>query len=447
MPPSTQSGAGPRPVQRSASAPARRLGLGAPTSGNVSTNGPTTALPGPATQLPVASGTPASPNPSAPPTAPTSPADRPRASTHPASPTVGTATPTHTPIQRATTAAPRQRPLLGAPLSAPPPGAESLSGRTSHGSSSVAGPPTTVQRAATALQGQAPDRTAGPPVATRIHGTPAPAQAAVPHRAPAVPLRAPAAGAPVVQRATSINSAQSSGPAPAGAPGRGLTPARALAPAPTPAAPPVGPHRATPVAVPLRRLSSPGAGPAVQRAVAPSAPVGRAVPLLSAATSGSGTTPPVVTPRAVARPNALPAQPVVQRHPAATPRAPGSAPGSSVATTAAPAPIPVQRNRSGPPLPTSAKTTTAVSAVSAHATSSQGSSGSGSSSGTPATHDSGESRSESDPVAKGQFDPRSLTDFQLDELTHRLIGRITRLVRTELRLDRERIGKLRDPRR
>ncbi|WP_328862252.1 hypothetical protein [Streptomyces sp. NBC_00306] len=51
------------------------------------------------------------------------------------------------------------------------------------------------------------------------------------------------------------------------------------------------------------------------------------------------------------------------------------------------------------------------------------------------------------PVAKGQFDPRSLTDFQLDELTHRLIGRITRLIRTELRLDRERIGKLRDPRR
>ncbi|MFI1029518.1 hypothetical protein [Streptomyces sp. NPDC020951] len=45
------------------------------------------------------------------------------------------------------------------------------------------------------------------------------------------------------------------------------------------------------------------------------------------------------------------------------------------------------------------------------------------------------------------FDPRSLTDFQLDELTHRLTGRITRLLRTELRLDRERIGRLRDPRR
>ncbi|MFC4650981.1 extensin, partial [Streptomyces mangrovi] len=50
------------------------------------------------------------------------------------------------------------------------------------------------------------------------------------------------------------------------------------------------------------------------------------------------------------------------------------------------------------------------------------------------------------PAGPAPFDPRSLTDFQLDELTHRLTGRITRLLRTELRLDRERIGRLRDPR-
>lgn len=49
-------------------------------------------------------------------------------------------------------------------------------------------------------------------------------------------------------------------------------------------------------------------------------------------------------------------------------------------------------------------------------------------------------------VPRGAFDPRALTDFQLDELTHRLTGRITRLLRTELRLDRERVGRLRDPR-
>ncbi|GHC56084.1 hypothetical protein GCM10010349_23320 [Streptomyces flavofungini] len=50
-------------------------------------------------------------------------------------------------------------------------------------------------------------------------------------------------------------------------------------------------------------------------------------------------------------------------------------------------------------------------------------------------------------VPKGTFDPKDLTDFQLDELTHRMIGRITRLIRTELRMDRERIGRLRDDRR
>ncbi|WP_150211204.1 extensin [Streptomyces venezuelae] len=49
-------------------------------------------------------------------------------------------------------------------------------------------------------------------------------------------------------------------------------------------------------------------------------------------------------------------------------------------------------------------------------------------------------------VTDGAFSPRSLTDFQLDELAHRLIGRITRQLRTELRLDRERVGRLRDPR-
>ncbi|NEB18804.1 hypothetical protein G3I46_20205, partial [Streptomyces coelicoflavus] len=49
-------------------------------------------------------------------------------------------------------------------------------------------------------------------------------------------------------------------------------------------------------------------------------------------------------------------------------------------------------------------------------------------------------------VPAGGFDPRALTDFQLDELVHRIIGRVTRLVRTELRMDRERTGRLRDPR-
>ncbi|MBU6535550.1 hypothetical protein HZS56_31370, partial [Streptomyces sp. A108] len=49
-------------------------------------------------------------------------------------------------------------------------------------------------------------------------------------------------------------------------------------------------------------------------------------------------------------------------------------------------------------------------------------------------------------VPAGGLDPRELTEFQLDQLVHRIIGRVTRLVRTELRMDRERIGRLRDPR-
>ncbi|APY85117.1 hypothetical protein DCW30_14890 [Streptomyces alfalfae] len=51
------------------------------------------------------------------------------------------------------------------------------------------------------------------------------------------------------------------------------------------------------------------------------------------------------------------------------------------------------------------------------------------------------------PGAVTAFDPRALTDGQLDELTHRLIGPLTRLLRGELRGDRERIGQLRDARR
>ncbi|WP_370104927.1 hypothetical protein [Streptacidiphilus sp. BW17] len=45
------------------------------------------------------------------------------------------------------------------------------------------------------------------------------------------------------------------------------------------------------------------------------------------------------------------------------------------------------------------------------------------------------------------FDPRMLKESQVDELTHRLIGPLTRLLRMELRFDRERSGRLRDNRR
>ncbi|MFE4454939.1 hypothetical protein [Streptomyces sp. NPDC056796] len=50
------------------------------------------------------------------------------------------------------------------------------------------------------------------------------------------------------------------------------------------------------------------------------------------------------------------------------------------------------------------------------------------------------------PSVTSRLKPRELKEDQVAELVNRLIGPMTRLLRTELRLDRERIGKLRDPR-
>ncbi|WP_371576784.1 extensin [Streptomyces sp. NBC_01314] len=130
---------------------------------------------------------------------------------------------------------------------------------------------------------------------------------------------------------------------------------------------------------------------------------------------------------------------------AVAPRTPSTAPVTprALAPTPAPTPAPVQRAPEIPLRPIPATTTTAVAPVTATAATS----------GSTTAHRTASadlpppySAVENDASPKAQFDPRTLTDFQLDELTHKLIGRITRLVRTELRLDRERIGKLRDPR-
>jgi len=198
-----------------------------------------------------------------------------------------------------------------------------------------------------------------------------------------------------------------------------LTPARALATHRPATAPPAVRRRATPTAVPLRSRTPfgdrhpPAPGPAAP-STAPLAP----------RTSLSGT------------PANIPALPVTANAPSGAPRQ-------------------IQRAPEAPALlkPSSATTTTAVSAVTAHRTTPAALPASAGDSSPPRTPDPPlpDTPSEPSPVSAGTsgggFDPRSLTDFQLDELTHRLIGRITRLVRTELRLDRERIGKLRDPRR
>ncbi|UUU28424.1 extensin [Streptomyces sp. DSM 40750] len=215
-------------------------------------------------------------------------------------------------------------------------------------------------------------------------------------------------------------------------PTRALTSSLPLATAPA-TAPSAVQRQAPQPAVPLRRPTpttgrpSPGTGPAVQRLTADKPASRTAIPLTVA---------PTTPPRAPQRPSTLPARAVTQRE-AAT--APDLTPTTPHAPTP-PLPTAIQRAPETSLRPTTATTTTAVSPVTATAAPSAHRTASAAS---PPT---GPSPNNNDEAPKAQFDPRSLTDFQLDELTHKLIGRITRLVRTELRLDRERIGKLRDPR-
>ncbi|WP_189785771.1 extensin [Streptomyces capitiformicae] len=184
---------------------------------------------------------------------------------------------------------------------------------------------------------------------------------------------------------------------------RPLTPTRAL----TSALPTTTRREAPPAAVPLRRPSPTAAPHAVQRIAAakPTQP------------QNPPSTPSPVTKVAHRR---LPNTP---KPPPTTPQAPPVTPASA----SAPTPTPIQRAPAPPLRPAPTPTPKGPTP-------------------TPTTPTPTTTTTTTTPPPDPQFDPRSLTDFQLDELTHKLIGRVTRLVRTELRLDRERIGKLRDPR-
>ncbi|UUU30764.1 extensin [Streptomyces sp. CA-210063] len=244
--------------------------------------------------------------------------------------------------------------------------------------------------------------------------------------------------------------------APISTPARPLTPTRALTSSlPPTTTPPAVQRQAPQPAVPLRRPTrtagrptSPGTGPAVQRLTADKPPSRTAIPLTVAPTT------PPQTPQAPRRPSALPARTALQRQ--ATNTAPSPAPVTPHAPTPplptpTPTPAPIQRAPEIPLRPTAATTTTAVSPVTATAATTPHRTASADppppySATASADPPPPYSAVDNHPSSGAPFDPRALTDFQLDELTHKLIGRITRLVRTELRLDRERIGKLRDPR-
>ncbi|WP_314221747.1 hypothetical protein [Streptomyces zaehneri] len=450
-------------VQRAASgapAPRRRAGLGAPTS-------LPSGRPGPATPLgpPAASPTPpAAPAPVGTPSAASSAhgTGAPGAGTEPLPP-LRRSTPLGAPVQRAAVpvtaaAQPTQptqptasRPALGAPLSTRPADAAPLNApsgipigpqgdapraATGPGGVSSALPPFTppvVQRSA-ALPG-APELPL--PTASSARGTGTPT-----HR-PAAPPQDTATGptGPVPRTVRPTTTTGQHHPAHTAHP-VALTGRPPVAPV-SPVSPvPVQRHVAK-APVPLRRTTpgataggpvarpyptpapglTPGLAPATAPATlpAPPAPVlqRRALPAPGAAAGAP------VRPAAPPSPLAPPAQAAPIPVPVSLP-VPPPAPRPLPAAPTAPAPVVQRRHATLPPtLPKPPR-------------------GAG---GPPSGADQGAA----DPAhahaqAHPGFDPRALTDFQLDELTHRLTGRITRLLRTELRLDRERIGRLRDPR-
>ncbi|MFE6781764.1 extensin [Streptomyces sp. NPDC057680] len=170
---------------------------------------------------------------------------------------------------------------------------------------------------------------------------------------------------------------------------------------------------AVPLFTPTTAATSPAPVPAVQRSAA--------APPHSGALAPQGSARPVVP---LARPSAARpvARPVVQRQAAA-----GAPP--SVTPAAAPAvpvvtPAPLQRTSAAPgPVP-AAHAPRAAAAVSRTA---------------PTAPSPSVQRTA---AAPGSAEPESPT--QLDELARRLVTPLSRLLRAELRADRERVGRLRD---
>ncbi len=225
----------------------------------------------------------------------------------------------------------------------------------------------------------------------------------------------------------------------------------------TPAAPPFAATATPPAAPHLTPPPLPGGGgptpPVVQRAPA------KAVPLRKPASPGAAAGAPLpVAPLTPPRPSAArPALPVApQGAPAPsltepTDAMPGSLGPAHAPTGAASADMPPVQRFSFRRSRRAGRTTAALASHTA-ATVVDNLTRLDPPSSRPAPNEGGgDAQSTEDPpgytaVPEGGFDPRQLTDFQLDELVHRIIGRVTRLVRTELRMDRERIGRLRDPR-
>ncbi|MFD9321230.1 hypothetical protein ACFWDQ_26790 [Streptomyces sp. NPDC060053] len=331
------------------------------------------------------------------------------------------------------------RPALGAPLSTRPADAAPLSAPSGIPIAPLGGVP-----GAAAGPGVATPRPPlTPPFVQRSTATPS---------APELPLPTPAStpgpahstGTPTHRPAPlPQNTGTAAAPdAPTGALPRTVRPTTTTGqhhpvhPASLTGRPPASPapvqRRAVKAPVPLRR-TAPGA--AAGQPVAHPYPTPDLPPTpATQATQATQAAPPIPVvqrrplPAAPVSAATAPVRPATSPAPHATPASPALA--APVPMPMAPLPIPatpptsVVQRRTAPPPPAPTKPLRAAAL--------------------PAD---GEQAAASQASAHPGFDPRRLTDFQLDELTHRLTGRITRLLRTELRLDRERIGRLRDPRR
>ncbi|MFB7897882.1 hypothetical protein ACFC1B_16265, partial [Streptomyces xiamenensis] len=164
-----------------------------------------------------------------------------------------------------------------------------------------------------------------------------------------------------------------------------------------------------------------------------------------------------------------PARPAsVQRlaMPSAAPRAADTTPAVGHAPATTPAPVAMPIARSAPPVPPAPPASSAAPAPPAPARTYRAAAappvqrspqGASPPPGSPPPPPSARWQSGSSPESswtaeqKAQrkaevADPLHMSEFQLDQLSRQIIGRVARLLRTELRLDRERIGKLRDNR-
>lgn len=275
-----------------------------------------------------------------------------------------------------------------------------------------------------------------------VSSAPAPLPTASPS-----PPSAPSASR--VQRAPAHPAAPAQRRSPLGAPVTDASVADALTgpaalpgPVPSPADPPASPLPPS-ADIPGAALPSTGASPSpspvtVQRRTASSrgVPLHRPTPYGSIA-AGSALPVAPLSPPPAPTPPALPHSPAGDGASASRPVTVQRTPGSTIGALAASAAATVGETLSRPRPPSATAPDDTPAGTSAPPPYSPLPAGGPSQEQPPPGYEA---------VPAGEFDPRALTDFQLDELVHRIIGRITRLIRTELRLDRERIGRLRDPR-